>query len=163
MSLNLKRSRNNPNPIRFKKEPKQQKQSEDEIEIIEVTTNGNHNNYQIPFKREKTDDNYNAFDCSILSNNKRIIQLELENKSLKSKINDLKFRLNKYEPKSNDEIMSSCESDTDFYSTTFESESDLDQTDDQNSNKVINIFEFLLKYNSKTYNSRSKPNQIDSN
>jgi hypothetical protein len=79
MSFKLKSTRNNPNPIEFKKETKQE-QSENEIEIIEVTTNGHfNNNIQIPSKKEHTDNN----------NNERINQLELENNTFKSKINDL--------------------------------------------------------------------------
>ncbi len=107
MSFILKSTSNNPNPIKFKKE----------IEILEETTSFgqyNYNNYPIPFKKEQTDDNNNAVYYSH-SNYERIKQLELENESLKSKINDLnekiivqsneitdlKLRLNNYEPEYN--------------------------------------------------------------
>ena len=106
MSFILKPTSNNPNPIKFKKE----------IEILEETTSFgqyNNNNYPIPFKKEPIDYN-NAVDYSH-SNNERIKHLELENESLKSKINDLnetiivqsneitdlKLRLNNYEPEHN--------------------------------------------------------------
>jgi hypothetical protein len=109
MSFILKSTSNNPNPIKFKKE----------IEILEETTSFgqyNNNNYPIPFKKEQTDDNNtNTVDYHYHSNFERIIQLELENESLKSKINDLnetiivqsneitdlKLRLNNYEPEYN--------------------------------------------------------------
>ncbi len=106
MSFILKSTSNNPNPIKFKKE----------IEILKETTSFGqyNNNYPIPFKKEQTDDNNNAVDYSH-SNYERIKQLELENESLKSKINDLnekiivqsneitdlKLRLNNYEPEFN--------------------------------------------------------------
>jgi hypothetical protein len=106
MSFKLKPTSNNPNPIEFKKE----------IEILEETTSfgqKNNNNYPKPFKKEPIDDN-NTVDYSH-SNYERIKQLELENESLKSKINDLnetiivqsneitdlKLRLNNYEPEYN--------------------------------------------------------------
>jgi hypothetical protein len=109
MSFILKPTSNNPNPIKFKKE----------IEILEETTSFgqyNNNNYPIPFKKEQTDDNNtNTVDYHYHSNFERIKQLELENESLKSKINDLnetiivqsneitdlKLRLNNYEPEFN--------------------------------------------------------------
>jgi hypothetical protein len=98
MSFKLKPTRNNPYPIEIKKE----------IEILEETTIGQYNNYQIPFKREPSDNN--AFD--FLNNNQKIIQLEQENLSLKLKIqeqsneiNELKLRLNKYEPSSNHQML----------------------------------------------------------
>jgi hypothetical protein len=110
MSFILKSTSNNPNPIKFKKE----------IEILEKTTSfgqyNNNNNYPIPFKKEQTDDNNtNTVDYHYHSNFERIKQLELENESLKSKINDLnetiivqsneitdlKLRLNNYEPEYN--------------------------------------------------------------
>ena len=108
MSFILKSTSNNPNPIKFKKE----------IEILEETTSFGqyNNNYPIPFKKEQTDDNNtNTVDYHYHSNNERIKQLELENESLKSKINDLnekiivqsneitdlKLRLNNYEPEHN--------------------------------------------------------------
>jgi len=47
----------------------------------------NNNNYPIPFKKEQTDDS-NTVDY-FHSNFERIKELELENESLKSKINDL--------------------------------------------------------------------------
>jgi len=79
MSFKFKPTINNPNPIKFKKE----------IEILEEKTIGqnNNNNYPIPFKKEQTDDN-NTVDY-FHSNFERIKELELENESLKSKINDL--------------------------------------------------------------------------
>jgi len=105
-------TRNNPDPIEFKKE----------IEILEKTTSfGHYNNYKIPFKKEPIDANNNTVDYSNC-NHYRIIQLEIENKSLKFKINDLneiiqeqsyeisdlKLRLNKYEPILN-HVMSTSE------------------------------------------------------
>ena len=99
MSFKLKKTKNNPNPIEFKKE----------IEILDETTFGQVNNYIIPFKKEPIDQN-NTVNYSH-SNHEGIKQLESENNSLKSKINDLneiiqaqsneinglKLRLNKYE------------------------------------------------------------------
>ena len=87
----------------------------------------------MPFKKEQIDD-YITVDFS-RSNRERINQLESEKVSLKSKIddlnemfqaqsneiNDLKFRLNKYEPQSND-IISLSEQDTDHISEFNQSE-----------------------------------------
>ena len=135
MSFILKSTSNNPNPIKFKKE----------IEILEETTSFgqyNNNNYPIPFKKEPIDDYNNAVDYSH-SNYERIKQLELENESLKSKINDLnetiivqsneitdlKLRLNNYEPEYN-YYMSTPEIGTDSGQNENETTSDNNQSEE---------------------------------
>jgi hypothetical protein len=137
MSFILKSTSNNPNPIKFKKE----------IEILEETTSFgqyNNNNYPIPFKKEQTDDNNtNTVDYHYHSNFERIKQLELENESLKSKINDLnekiivqsneiadlKLRLNNYEPEYN-YYVSTPEIGTDSVQKENETTSDNNQSEE---------------------------------
>ncbi len=99
----------------------------------------------MPFKKEQIDD-YITVDFS-RSNRERINQLESEKVSLKSKIddlnemfqaqsneiNDLKFRLNKYEPQSND-IISLSEQDTDHISEFNQSEQTMLNLQEQESN-----------------------------
>ncbi len=99
----------------------------------------------MPFKKEQIDD-YITVDFS-RSNCERINQLESEKVSLKSKIddlnemfqaqsneiNDLKFRLNKYEPQSND-IISLSEQDTDHISEFNQSEQTILNLQEQESN-----------------------------
>ncbi len=148
MSFKLEPTKNNPNLIEFKKESKQQKESEHEIEILK------------PIKRELFYNNNNyTFDYSVL-NNERIKQLELENKSLISKINDLneilqvksneiidlKLKLSKYETDQNDDQASknnqtilNLKSDLNYNMSFCESDTDSDQSDDETNNKVINI------------------------
>jgi len=148
MSFKLEPTKNNPNLIEFKKESKQQKESEDKIEILK------------PIKREPFYNNNNyTFDYSVL-NNERIKQLELENKSLISKINDLneilqvksneiidlKLKLSKYETDQNDDqtsknnkIILNLKSDLNYDMSFCESDTDSDQSDDETNNKVINI------------------------
>jgi len=156
MSFNLKTTRNNLNLIEFNKEK----------EMLEEKTIGQHNNYKIPFKREPVDNLLVDFSHSNLE---RIKQLESKINDLneiihvKSKeIIDLKFKLNKYEPQSN-EIISTRETDIDQREkdkqseqkilnleqesyddkmSTCESDTDSDQSDDETTNKVINIIFF---------------------
>jgi hypothetical protein len=155
MSFKSKPTINNPNPIEFKKE----------IKILEEETSiGQHNRYHIPFKREPIDNNNNnTFNYSdLLNSNERINQLDSENISLKSKINDLneiiqvqsneiislKLKLNKYEPQScesdsnqnDDQTIINLETETNNNKHESEIDSDqIDDDDDETSNKVINM------------------------
>jgi len=161
MSFKLKQTANNPYPIEFKKE----------LEILKVTTSQYNNNYPIPFKKEPINDD------------ERTNKLELENNLLKSTINDLneiiqvqsneiidlKLRLNKYEPDSNqiisreedtsldqniDETSQTNQSEepmlnleTDLTMSTCESDTDSDQSDYETTIQVINlIFNFNLDF-----------------
>jgi predicted nucleic acid-binding Zn-ribbon protein len=105
----------------------------------------------MPFKKEQIDD-YITVDFS-RSNRERINQLESEKVSLKSKIddlnemfqaqsneiNDLKFRLNKYEPQSND-IISFSEQDTDHISEFNQSEQTMLNLQESNHNTFFSNF-----------------------
>ena len=162
MSFKLKPTINNPNPIEFKKE----------IKILEEETSiGQHNRYHIPFKREPIDNNNNnTFNYSdLLNSNERINQLDSENISLKSKINDLneiiqvqsneiislKLKLNKYEPQScesdsnqnDDQTIINLETETNKNRHGSEIDSDQIDDDDETSNKVINVISIFSIYN----------------
>jgi hypothetical protein len=155
MSFKLKQTANNPYPIVIKKE----------LEILEVKTISQYNNnfHPIPFKKEP------------INNDERTNKLELENNLLKSKIYDLneikqvqsneiidlKLRLNKYEPDSNqiisreedtsldqniDETSQTNQSEepmlnleTDLTMSTCESDTDSDQSDYETTIQVINF------------------------